>query len=149
MFYYLLHNSSFNKKGELKDRLITTLIYGSVVYIIIHAILSFSNKKNFISYFWFLFVLDCTVFMIINDFKFFTTSMNTLNIKPIEKKQPKVNILEQEVSDMELSETEDVINNYINQKYSKVRFNEKNNEIREFKRKNLPKRCQIIKKKKK
>ena len=42
--------------------------------------------------------------------------MNTLNIKPIEKKQPKVNILEQEVSDMELSETEDVINNYINQK---------------------------------
>lgn len=148
MFYYLLHNSSFNKKGELKDRLITTLIYGSVIYIIIHAILSFSNKKNFISYFWFLFVLDCTVFMISNDFNFYTTSMSTLNVEPKKKIKPKVNILEQEVSDMELSETEDVINNYINKK-GKVRFNEKKNEIREFKKEEPTKKVGNNKKRKK
>ena len=45
MFYYLLHNSSFIKKGELKERLISTLIYGSVIYIIIHALLSFKQKR--------------------------------------------------------------------------------------------------------
>ena len=33
MFYYLLYNSSFNKNTNLKEKAITTLIYGSVVYI--------------------------------------------------------------------------------------------------------------------
>ena len=146
MFYYLLHNSSFNKKGELKDRLITTLIYGSVIYIIIHAIINFSNKKNFISYFWFLFVLDCTVFMISNDFNFYTTSMNTLNVKPKEKIKPKINILEQDVSDNESTDTEDIIKNYI-KKYSKVSFNENKNEIKEFKKEEPTKKVANKKKK--
>ena len=39
-----------------------------------------------------------------------------MNTKYKPEKQPFLYTLEQEVSDMELSETEDVINNYINQK---------------------------------
>lgn len=135
MFYYLLHNSSFNRKGELKDRLISTLIYGSVMYIIIHAILSFSNKKSLIAYFWFLFILDCIVFFISSDWNFYTTTMDTLNINPklnIKKFRNKDKILEQEVSDTE-TDTEDIIEDYI-KKNSKVKFNDKENEIRKFKK---------------
>ena len=53
MFYYLLYNSSFNKNTNLKEKGITTLIYGSVVYIFIHAIIShYFKSKGILKYFW-------------------------------------------------------------------------------------------------
>ena len=135
MFYYLLHNSSFIKKGELKERLISTLIYGSVIYIIIHALLSFTNKKELITYFWFLFILDCIIFIVSNDWKFYTTTLNNIDVKPKKIKK----IIEQEVSDIE-TETE-IESDYIKEenektkkKKNKVRFNESKNEIKKFKK---------------
>ena len=46
MFYYLLHNSSFNKKGDSKDKLISTLIYGSILYLILHGLICYFFKKT-------------------------------------------------------------------------------------------------------
>lgn len=133
MFYYLLHNSSFIKTGELKERLISTLIYGSVIYIIIHALLSFTNKKNLITYFWFLFMLDCIVFFVKNDWNFYTTTLNNIEIKPKKKKKK---VIEQDISsDIETeTENEDIIDEYIMKKKNKVRFNDSKNEVTQFKK---------------
>ena len=59
MFYYLLFNSSFIKSKDIKEKLISTIIYGSFIYLIIHAIISFSFQKyNILKYFWVFFLID-------------------------------------------------------------------------------------------
>ena len=147
MFYYLLHNSSFIKTGELKEKLISTLIYGSIIYIVIHALLSFTNKKAFITYFWFLFLLDCIIFFVSNDWNLYTTTLNKIDVKP--KKQKK--IIEQEVSDIETEteveldyDTEDT--EKTKKKKNKVRFNESKNEIKKFKKEEPSKKVKKNKK---
>jgi len=63
MFFYLLQNSSIIKNQKNIHKHISTLIYGSLIYIIIHAF--FSCKKdniffnNLTKYFWIIFILDC------------------------------------------------------------------------------------------
>lgn len=63
MFFYLLHNSSLIKKQNGIDKHISTMIYGSLIYILLHALLYASmDNKFFVSlrkYFWIIFVLDC------------------------------------------------------------------------------------------
>lgn len=63
MFFYLLHNSSLIKKQTSIDKHISTMIYGSLIYILLHALLYTSmDNKFFVSlrkYFWIIFVLDC------------------------------------------------------------------------------------------
>lgn len=63
MFFYLFYNSSIINTNSKQQKNISTLIYGSIIYIILHAILFFKNNndfiKNFQRYFWILFVLDC------------------------------------------------------------------------------------------
>lgn len=63
MFFYLLHNSTLIKKQKGIDKHISTMIYGSLIYILLHALLYASiDNKFFISlrkYFWIIFVLDC------------------------------------------------------------------------------------------
>lgn len=59
MFYYLLFNSSFIKSNNLKEKLISTIIYSSFVYIIIHALISFKVKlKPLLKYFWGILIID-------------------------------------------------------------------------------------------
>ena len=64
MFYYLLYNSSFEFINS--NRLFTTILYGSILYILTHAILNYCNLdilgiiKN---YFWIIFILDITAFI--------------------------------------------------------------------------------------
>ena len=59
MFYSLLFNSSFIKSKDIKEKLISTIIYGSFIYLIIHAIISFSFQKyNILKYFWVFFLID-------------------------------------------------------------------------------------------
>ena len=77
MFYYLLYNSSFLKKKNNKERGLFTLIYGSIVYIIMHAILSFSIKSDIVRYFWFIFLIDCSAMFISSDFEGFS-SLNVM-----------------------------------------------------------------------
>ena len=61
MFYYLLTHSTLLKKQNEKARLLSILLCGSIIYIVIHAYLSF-NKSNIATtikqYFWIFFILD-------------------------------------------------------------------------------------------
>ena len=63
MLFYLLHNSTLIKKQNGLDKHISTMIYGSLIYILLHALLYASmDNKFFVSlrkYFWIIFVLDC------------------------------------------------------------------------------------------
>jgi hypothetical protein len=59
MFYYLLYNSSFS--FIIDNRLFSTILYGSILYILTHAILNYCNIEilNIINnYFWIIFTLD-------------------------------------------------------------------------------------------
>jgi hypothetical protein len=59
MFYYLLYNSSFS--FIVDNRLFTTILYGSILYILTHAILNYCRVEILEiinNYFWFIFILD-------------------------------------------------------------------------------------------
>ena len=60
MFYYLIYNSTIIKKDTLKNKNITTLIYGTIVYILIHALIyvNQSIKDTLLRYFWVIFSVD-------------------------------------------------------------------------------------------
>ena len=61
MFYFLLSNSSITKIKDPEKKLLTTFLYGSVLYIIFHAILNTSDKQFFQiikTYYWTILVLD-------------------------------------------------------------------------------------------
>ena len=61
MFYFVIFNSSISKSVNINKRLITTLLYGTVLYIFTHAVLS-SQEKDFFKiikqYFMFLVCID-------------------------------------------------------------------------------------------
>lgn len=64
MFYYLLYNSSFSFIVE--SRLFSTILYGSILYIVTHAILNFCDISilNIINnYYWTIFTLDIISFL--------------------------------------------------------------------------------------
>lgn len=59
MFYYLLYNSSF--QFIVDNRLFSTILYGSILYIITHAILNYCSidiLSIINNYFWYIFTLD-------------------------------------------------------------------------------------------
>lgn len=59
MFYYLLYNSSFS--FIVDNRLFSTILYGSILYILTHAILNYCKVEILEiinNYFWFIFILD-------------------------------------------------------------------------------------------
>jgi hypothetical protein len=59
MFYYLLYNSSFS--FIVDNRLFATILYGSILYILTHAILNYCKVEILEiinNYFWFIFTLD-------------------------------------------------------------------------------------------
>jgi hypothetical protein len=59
MFYYLLYNSSFSFIVE--NRLFSTILYGSILYVLTHAILNYCNIEILTiinNYFWIIFTLD-------------------------------------------------------------------------------------------
>ena len=58
MFYYLLHNSSFLDKNK-NDKQIKLIIYGTIMYIIMHGLIfSTSYLAKLQNYYWLLFALD-------------------------------------------------------------------------------------------
>ena len=59
MFYYLLYNSSFT--FIIDNRLFSTILYGSILYILTHATLNYCSIEILTiinNYFWIIFVLD-------------------------------------------------------------------------------------------
>lgn len=63
MFFYLFYNSSLIGKQNDPQKNISTLIYGSIIYIVVHSLLFFKHNNDFVTnlqkYFWILFTLDC------------------------------------------------------------------------------------------
>lgn len=62
MFYYLIFNSSLSNYPDIHKKLITTILYGSILYIVLHAYLSISSSlliQNLKPYFWLVYTLDC------------------------------------------------------------------------------------------
>ena len=60
MFFYLIYNSSFIKKDTDKNKNVNTLIYGSIVYIILHALIyaNVSLRNSILRYFWIILSVD-------------------------------------------------------------------------------------------
>ena len=62
MFYFLIFHSSISKFKEIDKKLLTTILYASIMYIIFHAILDSYQSNNFLkiikNYFWLIFILD-------------------------------------------------------------------------------------------
>ena len=68
MFFYLVNNSNlFNKSVSKNDKYIKLLIYGTITYIVLHAILFVGGKEalfyNFRYYFWIILALDIAVLL--------------------------------------------------------------------------------------
>ena len=68
MFFYLINNSNFfNKSVSKTDKYVKLLIYGTVAYIVLHAILFVGGKEalfyNFRYYFWIILTLDVAVLL--------------------------------------------------------------------------------------
>ena len=79
MFYYLILNSSPIKKKNQKDKMVFTLIGGSLIYLVLHAFLSFSFKKDFVKYIWFLFLIDVSAVFLSSDFQGFSSMQISQN----------------------------------------------------------------------
>ena len=62
MFFYLIHNSTFFKNKLDKNIYVNTLIYGSIIYILVHALLYFNKslRNLLLKYFWVFFFIDIT-----------------------------------------------------------------------------------------
>lgn len=82
MFYYLLYKSSLFEKYNDKGKLVSVLLTGSIIYIIIHAFISFT-KSNFInnlkSYFWIILILDIIINILNKDNVIITKSLSDNN----------------------------------------------------------------------
>ena len=64
MFFYLIYNSSIIKKDDNKN--VNTLIYGSIVYIVLHALIyaNSSLRSSILRYFWIILSIDIvSIFM--------------------------------------------------------------------------------------
>ena len=79
MFYYLILNSSPIKKKNQKDKMVFTLIGGSLIYLVLHAFLSFSFKKDIVKYIWFLFLIDLSAVFLSSDFQGFSSMQISQN----------------------------------------------------------------------
>ena len=139
MFYYLLDKSSFLEQLQGKNKQTTILIYGSIIYIIFHFILSNFKKKNMLKYFWVIFCIDVVAICL-------NTNMTTvLQFNNLAKNEvPKIiksNLKNQEVKNKikkTVTFADDVINETIQEKKSiekKKKKKKKHSNIRISKRK--------------
>ena len=96
MFYYLIYNSSLGNYEEYAKRYITTFIYGSILYLVIHAYLH-SSAGGFYSqllfYFWIILLVDIVSIAYIS---------NYMNLTPGDENDPdnEKNILQGFLSDL-------------------------------------------------
>ena len=72
MFFYLLYNSTLiEKELDEYNRSIKVLIYGSIAYIVLHAVLFIGGEEALLHslkiYFWLFLILDAIVLFLINN----------------------------------------------------------------------------------
>jgi hypothetical protein len=86
MFYFLLSNSSITKIKDPEKKLLTAFLYGSVLYIIFHAIINASSGSFFQiikSYYWILLALDIFTLFIYYKEVFITLIRNCSSINKV------------------------------------------------------------------
>jgi hypothetical protein len=114
MFYYLLYNSSLLKNKKSKDRIVFTLIGGSLIYLVLHAFISNSLKTEFIKYIWFLFIIDLSAIFVSSDFQGFSSvqitnltnnsTQSNPNLDSLTKKNTVINSKTVELDDNDIEE---------------------------------------------
>jgi len=81
MFFYLLKNSSLLNKTGIEDKNIKIIIYGTIAYVILHAVMFAGGEESllyhFKYYYWVILGLDLAV-IILKDASSLTTSLNSL-----------------------------------------------------------------------
>ena len=82
MFYYLLYNSSPLKNKKSKDRYVFTLIIGSLIYLVLHALISNTCNKDILKYIWFLLLIDISAVFVSSDFNGFSSVQFTTLTPP-------------------------------------------------------------------
>lgn len=136
MFYYLLDKSSFLKKQDTNKKNTSILIYGTIIYIVFHFILSNLKNKNIIKYFWVIFVMDITAVAIntnITSELIFNKNIKG-NSKNIEEgdQNIKTNDISIEASDISIDENQEEVKSILKKKNpkgnksKKVHFEEDN-----------------------
>ena len=109
MFYYLIFNSSYTNYDAVDKKIMMTVLYGTISYIITHAVLANSSIKiinSFKNYFWILLILDISIIYYIIQNEKLTLDNFTIN------------------------QLKDTINEVINKKNSNVNDYETSNEAR-------------------
>ena len=137
MFYYLLYNSSFLEKNA-NDKHIKLLIYGTIMYIVMHGLIfSLSQLSKFQNYYWLLFALDIgSIYIVLKNGSNGILNINTTfysdekkeserdkedTLSDIDQQRLAVNVMNDKLSSLKIK-TEQVTNN--NNKEKKVRFTE-------------------------
>jgi hypothetical protein len=81
MFFYLLKNSSLLNNTTVEDKNIQIIIYGTIAYVILHAVMFAGGKDSllyhFKYYYWVILGLDLSV-IVLKDMSSLTTSFNSL-----------------------------------------------------------------------
>ena len=128
MFYYLLDKSSFLKKLDTNKKNTSILIYGTIIYIVFHFILSNLKNKNLIKYFWVIFVMDIITVAIntnITSELIFNKNIKR-NSKNIEGEQNiNANDISIETSDISIDENQEEVKSILKKKKSKGNINKK------------------------
>jgi len=128
MFYYLLDKSSFLKKLDTNKKNTSILIYGTIIYIVFHFILSNLKNKNLIKYFWVIFVMDIITLAIntnITSELIFNKNIKG-NSKNIEGEQNiKKNDISIETSDISIDENQEEVKSILKKKNPKGNINKK------------------------
>ena len=128
MFYYLLDKSSFLKKLDTNKKNTSILIYGTIIYIVFHFILSNLKNKNLIKYFWVIFVMDIITVAIntnITSELIFNKNIKG-NSKNIEGEQNiKKNDISIETSDISIDENQEEVKSILKKKNPKGNINKK------------------------
>lgn len=103
MFYYLFYNSTFSFIEN--NRLFSTILYGSIIYIISHAIIHYCNIDFLIiirNYFWPLFILDILTF----GYCLYNTHINTEKSNdPLNDQNVSFNMLKNKINNIITSNT--------------------------------------------
>lgn len=60
MFYYVIYNSSIGNFQDKTKKYLTTFLYGSIMYLLSHALITRSQSIPIpVYYFWIMFAIDC------------------------------------------------------------------------------------------
>ena len=143
MFYYLLYNSSFSFIVE--NRLFSTVLYGSILYILTHAVLNYCDVSILTiinNYYWTLLTLDIISFSyaiynsFINNDIFNNNSndssgeSNNMNVS-FNLLKNKINTMLDRKNNLTVTQIPDTNNNHYNSNNNKLNNRKNNNQIQE------------------